>query len=173
MSYDTEKYKALFDYQKVQYDDERSRYSKLEDKSSKYLTSLTIVITAYTIIVGKFLSISNENINCLLFAIIVFFICFTFLMFCFAWLSIFKSLKLRETSKMPSDKELIEMFDNYPLASVYIYLSNLYDEGVVNYRNINADKSESMLEGYTEIKVAMLSFVITIFLIFLTMVATK
>jgi len=66
MAVDKDKYKALYEYQKAQFDDEKTRYSKLEDKATKYLTSLTIVISAYILIVGKFIGASN-TIFCLVF----------------------------------------------------------------------------------------------------------
>ncbi|MDV2468430.1 hypothetical protein QR674_05485 [Acinetobacter chinensis] len=48
---DREKYKALYEYQKTQFEDEKSRFGKLEDKSAKYLTALTVAITAYVFII--------------------------------------------------------------------------------------------------------------------------
>jgi|GEM_PF-3984022 hypothetical protein len=42
MSIDKEKYKTLYEYQRLQFDQENAHYYKLEDRSGKYLTFLTI-----------------------------------------------------------------------------------------------------------------------------------
>ena len=42
------KYKFLCEYQKLQFEDEKSQYFKLEDKSSKYLSFLNLFIPLYS-----------------------------------------------------------------------------------------------------------------------------
>jgi hypothetical protein len=169
MAVDKDKYKALYEYQKAQFDDEKTRYSKLEDKATKYLTSLTIVISAYILIVGKFIGASN-TIFCLTYALIIFFIVLTFLSFCSAWFSIFNSLKLQEVKKMPSDHHLIEYFLDNELPTIYWDLAEKYDEAIKWYRNKNHDKTVLMQQGYNEIIHSGIFFVISIFFIFLTKV---
>ncbi|AYY91205.1 MULTISPECIES: hypothetical protein [Acinetobacter] len=170
MAVDKDRYKALYEYQKAQFDDERTRYSKLEDKAAKYLTFLTIIISAYILLVSKFINTSN-NIYCLTYAIIIFFVILTFFSFCGAWFSIFKSLRLQEVKKMPSDGELIEFFESNELPSVYLGLAENYSEAIEWYRIKNHDKTTLMQQGYKEIFHTAIFFIISILLIFLTQVA--
>ncbi|MDC4991306.1 hypothetical protein OHW12_17590 [Acinetobacter baumannii] len=166
---DRDKYKALFEYQKSQYEDEKNRYQKLEDKSSKYLTLLTFVIPVYSLIINKFLDDKFNDVNCFLYSISLFFIFITFFSFCFAWYSIFKSLKLNENSKMPADSELVNFFNNegHSLESIYLYLANHYATLITDFRAINSRKTDAMLKGYNEIKFSILCFAITMLLILL------
>ncbi|MDQ8935800.1 hypothetical protein [Acinetobacter rudis] len=170
MAVDKDRYKALYEYQKAQFDDEKTRYSKLEDKAAKYLTFLTIIISAYILLVSKFIS-ASDDIYCLTYAIIIFFIILTFFSFCSAWFSIFKSLKLQKIKKMSADAELIEFFEAHELPSVYLGLAENYSEVIEWYRIKNDDKTTLMQKGYKEILHTAIFFIISIFIIFLTEVA--
>ncbi|MFW1761034.1 hypothetical protein [Acinetobacter calcoaceticus] len=170
MAVDKDKYKALYEYQKAQFDDEKTRYSKLEDKATKYLTSLTVVISAYVLLVSKFIETGKTNF-CLTYSLIIFFIILTFLSFCSAWFFIFKSLKLQEVKKMPSDHQLIEFFLDNELPTVHWDLAEKYDEVIKWYRNKNHDKTRLMQQGYNEIIHSGLFFIISLFFIFLIKVA--
>ena len=58
-----ELYKVLCEYQKTQFEDEKTQYFKLEDKSSKYLTFLNIFIPLYIFCFTYFLKDLPESTN--------------------------------------------------------------------------------------------------------------
>lgn len=171
MAYDREKYKTLYEYQKDQFDDEKQRYSKLEDKATKFLTALTIVISTYTLIVGKFLESLPTDINAFLKWSCYILIFLTFLCFCSAWSFIFRTLKLRDVPKMPSDKATIEYFLDNHLESIYWDRAEKYSEAINMYRNQNKEKTDLISNAYRDIAFASWVFVLSLcFMIFIKMV---
>lgn len=163
--YDRELYKALYEYQKNQYDLERASYARLEDKAAKYLTVLTVVISAYTIIIGKFLSIELK-IDPLAYAFVIFLVVFIFIFLCFSWFSIFQTLKLSEVKKLDSSFNMIDFFLDNHIETTYWDIAEKYSEAIDVYRMNNSNKIRYMEQGYREISISACSLVILIFIIF-------
>ena len=89
---DLEKYKALYDFQKYQFDTIKAHYSKLEDKAIKYLTYTSVFITAFSLI-AKYYLIDQEVIpNVYIFTLTSFYIGLTFIFLCLAIGKIFSCL---------------------------------------------------------------------------------
>lgn len=163
---DREKYKALYEYQKAQFEDEKNRFGRLEDKSAKYLTALTVAITAYVLIIRWVFSWTVFP-DFLFFLLIKILITITFFLFCIAWGFILSSIKLRGISKMPSEDSLINYFKNNSLETVYLGLAKKYSESITKYRTECQDKTKLMLWGYKFTIGAGISFMLSIILIFL------
>ncbi|WP_407501058.1 hypothetical protein [Acinetobacter baumannii] len=162
---DREKYKALYEYQKAQLEDEKNRFGKLEDKAAKYLTALTVAITAYVLIVRWVFEwkITPEYQYFLLVKIAI---SNTFFLFCIAWGFILSSIKLRSVAKMSSDESLINFFKEKKLESVYLTLAKNYSQIISRYRIENEKKTDLMIWGYRFTIGAGISFMISMILIF-------
>lgn len=172
MALDREKFKALYEYHKTQYDNEVTRGQKLEDKSAKYLTVLTIAITAFTLFVSKWiesltLPIFGGQIICGVFNIFVLFsLIFTFICFCSSWSLVFRSLSMLKVKKIPSNQQTINTFSKNSLESVYVALSKKYVEAYNVIFINNEKKSSLMVKAYTDIAWSGWSFVLSVLLIF-------
>lgn len=162
MAVDRDTFKALYEYQKIQFDEEKTRYSKLEDKATKFLTSLTVVISAFTLIVGKFVESMPQDTNCILKWSFFIITALTFFCFCSAWSCIFRTLKLRDVPKMSSDLTTIDFFLDNSLDSVYWDRAEKYSNAIDLYRIQNKDKTDLMSTGYMEITFASWLFVVSI-----------
>jgi len=162
MACDREKYKTLYEYQKTQFDDEKQRYSRLEDKAAKFLTALTVVISAYTLIVGKFVDSLPTDINAVLKWSCYILIALTFFSFCSAWACIFRTLKLRDVPKMSSDKKSIEYFLDNHLETIYWDRAEKYSEAIDMYRIQNKEKTDLMSNAYRDITFASWMFVLSL-----------
>lgn len=162
---DKDKYKALYEYQKAQLEDEKNRFGKLEDKAAKYLTALTVAITAYVLIVRWVFewSLKPEYQYFLLVKVVI---SITFFLFCIAWGFILSSIKLRSVAKMSSDESLINFFKEKKLESVYLTLAKNYSQIISKYRKENENKTGLMVWGYRFTIGAGLSFMVSMILIF-------
>lgn len=165
MALDREKYKALYEYQKLQFEDEKGQYFKLEDKASKYLSFLTIFITVYVFVFTNFIKNITENINFILYIIIIFCFFSSILLFCSAWSFIFRTMKLMDIPKLTSNNELIEFFLDNDLESVYWDRAEKYSEAIQLYSAANNQKIKFMNIAYNEITFGSWLFVISICLL--------
>ncbi|MFV5654404.1 hypothetical protein VXR13_16725 [Acinetobacter baumannii] len=143
---DREKYKALYEYQKAQLEDEKNRFGKLEDKAAKYLTALTVAITAYVLIV-RWVFEWKTTPEYQYFLLVKVVISTTFFLFCIAWGFILSSIKLRSVAKMSSDESLINFFKEKKLESVYLTLAKNYSQIISRYRIENEKKTGLMIWG--------------------------
>ncbi len=168
MAVDVEKYKLLYEFQQEQFNAEKQRFSRLEDKSVKYLTSITIAFTAYVLLIRwafekiippddflSWLTVSSVGL--------------TFLVISSAWSFVFRSIKLQDSIKMQSDKTMIEYFKNNKKEVVYLGLAKKYSEATVKLEIEIKEKLKYINRGYSEIVFAAWSFLISTILIFTTM----
>lgn len=142
MSADTEKYKALYDYHKDQFNEEKLRFNRLEDKAYKYLTSLTVAVSAYTLLVRSIYQQMAAPYDWLSFFVIGS-IALTFYAACSAWSFIFRSIKLQALVKLPVGNEIINTFNNNKKAAVYLSLSRQYSKAL-GIMNVEYQKSLGM-----------------------------
>lgn len=170
--FDRERYKALYEYQKIQFDDKRNHYYKLEDKSSKYLTFLTIFTPIY---VFTFTFIFKDLDFCksiIIFSLAAFLVTFSLICFCSAWSYIFRSLKLMDIPEMPSDIKHIKMYDDYILESIYCHKADLYREAIEQYKISNDEKIRLINLAYKDIAFGSASFMISIVLLLIIKMAS-
>ncbi|RKG36721.1 hypothetical protein [Acinetobacter rongchengensis] len=160
-----EKYKVLYEYFKLQFEDAKGQYFKLEDKSSKYLTFLNIFIPLYIFGFTFVLSKIPEINQLLLLSLSLSIIC-SFLCFCSSWSFIFRSLKMMTIPKMPADREVVEFFHTHEnLESIYCFQVNLYREGILLYNDVNDNKIRLINIAYKEIAFGSWSFMLSICLL--------
>lgn len=165
---DREKLKVLYEYVKSQFEDEKSRYARLEDKSSKYLTSLNVAIPIFLFIFTKFLEgFTNKEVNCLFMFMTITCVSFSFLCFCSAWSFIFRSLKLRNVERPSIESDVFDLFKKYNLEKMYVDRARAYASAAKAYRQQNLNKTKLMLKAYNEITCATWSFLVSILLIIL------
>lgn len=172
MTVDREKYKVLYEYQKTQYDDEKLRYSRLDEKATKYLTSLAFLTTVYTFIVGNYLKDLDKFLGCLKYLSIIS-ISLTFILFFIAWWYLFKVLKSEKSARLPTNDSLVDSFHNHSLESNLVHLSELYSTLIDMYRDISIIKSLSLSKGYNWIKCSYISMGCSLFLIFISFVGNS
>lgn len=166
MSIDIDKYKFLCEYQKEQFNRECERFQKLEDKAFKYLTSLTVAFSAYLLLIRSIYSEIILNYN-LLTVMVIFSIALTFYTACSSWSFIFRAIKLRMVIKMPSDNDVIVMFDNNKSASIYRGLAKQYSKATVLLSEEYNKKLHYVRKGYSEVAFTGWCFLISVTLIFI------
>jgi len=162
---DHEKYKALYEYQKDQFESESSRFNRLEDKAVKYLSSITVAVSAYVLLVRW----SADKImppSGLLDWLVFISIACTILSMASAWSFIFRSLKLQKLMKMPVGDEISELFHANERATVYLSLSKRYSEAAEEKAMQYNLKLENVRKGYSDIVLSGWCFLISISLIF-------
>ncbi|MDM1250344.1 hypothetical protein HXZ77_04220 [Acinetobacter johnsonii] len=161
MSIDKEKYKTLYEYQRLQFDQENAHYYKLEDRSGKYLTFLTIFFPIYIFLFTYFLK--DIDISCIILPLLFFFLVFSIINFSWAWSYLFRSSKLMEIPKMPSDTDLIEnVYYKYDLESIYLYKADLYRKGILLFKKSNDEKIRLINLAYKDIVFGSWSFVLSL-----------
>ncbi|KAB0653907.1 hypothetical protein F7P73_05200 [Acinetobacter bohemicus] len=168
MTIDREKYKILYEYQKTQYDDEKLRYSRLDDKATKYLTSLAFLTTVYTFIVSNYFKDLDKFLGCLKYLSILS-IGITFILFFIAWGYLFKVLKSEKSARLPTDNSIVESFHNHSLESNLVHISELHSQLIDMYREISIIKNLKLSKGYDWIKRSYISMGFSLFLIFISL----
>jgi uncharacterized membrane protein YkvA (DUF1232 family) len=162
---DHEKYKALYDYQKDQFESESGRFNRLEDKAVRYLTSITVAVSAYILLVRW----SADKIippSGFLDWLVVISIVFTIISMASSWSFIFRSIKLQDLMKMPAGNEVSDLFHENERATVYLSLSRRYSEAAKEKERQYNLKLKNVRKGYSEIVFSGWCFLISISLIF-------
>ena len=160
-----ELYKALCEYQKTQFEDEKSQYFKLEDKSSKYLTFLNIFIPLYIFCFTYFLKDLPESTNSFLKYLLISTVVLSLIAFCSAWSLIFRSLKLMSVPKMPSDQNLMNLYYKNTLSDLYLYTADRYRQAIDVYKSVNNEKIKLINRTYSDIAFGSWIFVISILML--------
>jgi high-affinity K+ transport system ATPase subunit B len=145
-----DKYKILYEYQKAQFDDEKNRFSKIEDKATKFLTTLSFFIPLFIFFSTKIFE-KIDSSNCFFYWIIVFIITLILFSASSAWWAILRSMRLIDSMRMPTQKIREELFNKNSLDTCYVELSELYSNMVDMYRRLNTDKTEFIKLAYNEI----------------------
>lgn len=162
-----EKYKALYEYHKDQFNSECSRFDRLEDKAVKYLGAITVAISAYVLLVrwsaDKVIP-PNDFISCLT----TISIGITFIAMASAWGFIFKSIQLQDLMKMPHGNTINEYFHNNSQETVLIGLSKKYSEATSAKEKQYKLKLFNVKKGYENIVFSGWCFLVSVTLIFST-----
>lgn len=165
MAVDNEKYKALYEYQKDQFESESERFNRLEDKAVKYLTSITVAVSAYVLLVrwcaDKIIPPSG-----LMDWLVVISVVFTIVAMASSWSFIFRSIKLQDLMKMPAGDQVSELFHNNERASIYLSLSKRYSEAAKEKERQYSLKLKNVRKGYSEIVFSGWCFLISVSLMF-------
>lgn len=162
---DHEKYKALYEYQKDQFESESVRFNRLEDKAVKYLTSITLAVSAYVLLVRWSVDIIMPPSGFLDWLVVIS-IVFTIVSLASSWSFIFRSIKLQDLMKMPVGNEVTELFHDNERATVYLSLSKRYAEAAMEKERQYNLKLKNVRKGYSEIVFSGWCFLISISLIF-------
>src|SRR5690606_11581321 len=150
LSVDTEKYKALFEYYKDQFNEGKLRFNRLEDKAFKYLTSITVAFSAYILLVRSIYQKIEPPYDWLAIVVMVS-IALTFYASCSAWSFIFRSIKLQALVKLPTGEEVINTFKNNKKATVYLGLSRQYSKALIIMNEEYEKKLKYVRKGYSEV----------------------
>lgn len=169
MTIDREKYKVLYEYQRNQYEEEKARFSKLEDKATKFLTALSFFIPVFILTSTKIIE-KLELFNCFVYSLLNFLSVLVFVSACSSWWAILRSMRLLQSERMPSSSIRNDLFDKNSLDTCYLELSELYSSMVQLYRRLNADKAEILALIYNEILFCASSFFLLIIFTFFAMV---
>ena len=165
---DTEKYKALYEYQKEQCEESRQRFHRLEDKAVKYLTSLTIAASVYALLIRSvFESLSNPS--CVIEYITIISIALTFYAMCSTWSFIFRAIKLQKLVKMPSNDKVIDLFKKNKKAEIYLGLSKKYTKAIKLINSEYDEKLKFVRKGYSAMVLSGWCFLISVSLIFINL----
>ena len=150
MAIDSEKYKALYEFQKSQFEEERDRYRRLEDKSVKYLTSITIAMTGYILLLRWTLSevVPPTSINSW---VVVILMIMTLAAMASSWSFVFRSIKLQSLIKMQSNDEIINYFKNNKKETVYLGLARKYTDAIALINDEYTEKLNNVRKAYSEI----------------------
>jgi len=166
MSIDTEKYKFLFEYQKSLYEEEITRFKRLEEKAMKYLSAITFALGGYIFLIrstiDKILPPHNTLEYLIILSIIVTFICFIS-----AWSLVFRTIQLSNIVKMPSNNDIIEYFKDNTKETVYLGLSRKYSEAIIEIEKYYAIKVAFAKKAYTDITGTVWLLSISVILIFI------
>lgn len=165
MAVDTEKFEALYEYQKQQFDEQRLRFDRLESKSTRYLGSITIAVSAYVLLVRGVMEQLLPPSGLLGWLVVVS-IVVTFVSLASAWSMIFRSMKLQKLVKMDSSSATTEYFKRNKKESVYLGLAEKYSQATGMLSQEYEIKLEYVRKGYNEICFTGWCFFISTILIF-------
>jgi len=160
------KYRLLYDYSHQLYDEEVQRFKDLEDKSFKLLTALSVISLLYIPTLNWVLSVTKPW--CVLSVLVIPMMIVDVAFFLRAWKSLSETFKLTEVPKMPSDNNLLGIFndDNEHINSLYYHLYLGYNESIIQYKIVNDKKSKYISDGHKHLQkgftyfIAILSFAV-------------
>ena len=165
---DLEKYKALYEFQKNQFDTIKAHYSKLEDKAIKYLTYTTVFITAFSLIAKYYLIDQEVRPNIYIFLLTSFYIGLTFIFLCLAIGKIFSCLQVKELFRVNTTEGMIDYFENNSRGTVYLGLAHHYKDVIKSYSEVIDEKADLLQQAFKNIRDAGGSLIIVIILVILS-----
>ncbi len=113
-----DKWSLLYDYSRKAFDDEISRFARLDEKAVKFITSTSIIITIF-VALSKWLFSENNNY----FTVYVYMVTgLIFIFLCMAWTYYFFSLRLTVVPKMPVTDEIFDLFKNKNISTIHVTL---------------------------------------------------
>ncbi|WP_459048336.1 hypothetical protein [Stenotrophomonas sp. PSU_St99] len=166
-SIDSEKYAALFDFQKSQYVSALERYRRLDEKSAKYLGMLTFGFGAYVVLVKSAVE-RVIPIECGLDVLVVFSIGLTLLAFVCAWSHIYRSLGLSDVLVMQASSSQVELFKKNSLDEVRLAYANQYSILFDEINRKHEDKSRLLRLAYADAGLAAGAVFVSSCLIFIS-----
>lgn len=141
------KYKELFEYSKEVYNEELSRFFRIDEKASKYLSILTLLLGGFGYfgiwVLDNMLPPKNFIEWLLLINLIL-----LFLSLIIAWYYNFSALKLHSLIKLPLDSETIEFFNNNEQIDIYFALSKELANTNIKNKNETDKKSKNLFRNY-------------------------
>jgi hypothetical protein len=162
---DTEKYKALYEYSKERFEEERQRFIRLEDKAFKYLTSLTVAFSAYLLLIRSIYEKIQAPYD-FLGTLVIISVAVTFYGACSAWSFIFRAIRLQKLVKLPAGNDIIKLFKDHKKAEIYLGLSRNYSEALQLVSKEYEIKLHHVRKGYNEVAFTGWSFLVSTTLIF-------
>ncbi len=165
-----DKWSFLYNYSRKAFDDEISRFARLDEKAIKLLTATSVIITAF-IALSKWLFSDNQNNH---FTIYVYILSgLIFILLCVSWIFYFLSLKLAVIPKMPLTDEVFELIKNKNIATVHVALYKSAKKAVEEISSIINKKSKYLVYGFKCTLIAGLLLVLFVSMIVLESVKLK
>ena len=135
----------LYNYSRKSFDDEVSRFARLDEKAIKLLTATSVIITAF-IALSKWLFSDNQANH---FTAYVYILAgLVFILLCISWAFYFISLKLEIIPKMPLTDEVFELVKNKNIATVHVALYKSAKNAVEEISLIINKKSKYLVNGF-------------------------
>jgi len=157
-----DKWSFLYNYSRKSFDDEISRFARLDEKAIKLLTATSVIITAF-IALSKWLFSGNQTNH---FTAYVYILAgLVFILLCISWAFYFLSLKLEVIPKMPLTDEVFELVKNNNIATVHFALYKSAKNAVEEISLIINKKSEYLVNGFKYTLIAGLLFVLFVSMI--------
>lgn len=158
------KYKELFEFSKVLYDQEFDRFIRLNEKASYFMYVAIILIGILgnlpRWLFNKYLPPSN------LFALLIIILFYlAFISFVVGSLFAFNVLKNHKTMRFKLDDRMIDFFKDNQIRDIHYALSKELQRGFNNNRKLNIKKATSLFGSYICIIIAIACTVIMFVLV--------
>ena len=140
-----DKWSFLYDYARKAFDDEISRFARLDEKSIKLLTATSFIITAF-IALAKWIFSEDQNNHFTIYAYILSGL--IFILLCASWMFYFLSLKLTVIPRMPLTEEIFELVRNRNIPTIHVALYKASRNAVDEISLIIRNKSKYLIYGF-------------------------
>lgn len=158
-----DKYEELYKHAKSVFDEELSRFSRIEDKAGRFLTVITALLAVYALagrqLFGDLLPPENKLE---LFIVVNAFLVLVSLLF--SWAYAFRTLHLQGIKKAPLNNQILDFFRENQIVDIYYAMSEQYSKSLEYNQNINDLKASNIKKSFWFI-------VLTVILFFIFLIA--
>ena len=157
------KYEELHKHAKYVFDEEMSRFSRIEDKGQKFLTLISSILAIFAL-TGRLLfddfmpPDSSMEVWLMVIAGLV------LLGLVVSWVFAFLSLRFQGLKKAPLNDAILKFYRENELATIYYSMSKQYSNSIKYNKQLNDLKAKTIKKSYWMILAAVVFFVIFIIL---------
>lgn len=156
------KYEELYNHSKYVFDEEISRFSRIEDKASKFITVITSLLAVYALIGKQLFGDLFPPENCLEGILII--LAFLVLLGLLAsWGFAFRTMYIQGIKKAPLNNQVLSFYDENKLIDIYYGMAKGFSSSLVYNEAINDLKAKNIKRSYWCIVLTVICF--TLFVI--------
>lgn len=141
------KYEELYNHSKYVFDEEASRFSRVEDKAARFITVVTSLLAVYALtgrlLFGDFLPVETpSDIVLIVLASLV------LLGLLASWGFAFQAMHIQGLKKAPLNDELLSFYNDNELINIYYSMSKRFSEHLVHNRSLTNLKAKNIKRSF-------------------------
>ncbi len=141
------KYEELYNHSKYVFDEEISRFGRVEDKAARFITVVTSLLAVYALtgrqLFGELIPAENctEKLLLLLAALV-------FIGLLASWYFAFQAMHIQGIKKAPLNDEVLSFYNENRLVNIYYAMSKQFSVSLAYNQAINDLKAESIKRSF-------------------------
>lgn len=141
------KYEELYNYSKYAFDEEISRFGRIEDKAARFMTVVTSLLAVYALIGRQLFGELIPAENCIE-KLLLLFAALTLISILASWGFVFRAMYIQRLKKAPLNDELISFYDEDKLIDIYYAMSKQFSISLAENKVINDWKAKNIARSF-------------------------